>query len=74
MKDVREYIRTDLSDEQEAIIGRYGCGVESQARDREGGVRGKRRVSLPVVVEADGVSGGEFKGAGGGNEVDIVPE
>ena len=53
VKDVREYIRTDLSDEQEAIIGRCGCGVESQARDSEGGVSGARRVILPSMVDAD---------------------
>jgi len=43
-------MRTDLSDEQVAIIGRCGCGVESQARDREGGVRGERRLRLLFIV------------------------
>lgn len=72
MKDVKEYIRTDLSDEQEAIIGRCGCGAESQARDKEGGVQGERRVSLPGVVDADDVGEKECEVVGEGNEVVIV--
>ena len=72
VNEVREYIRTDLSEEHVAMIGRCGCGVESQALDREGGVKGERMVSVLVMVEADEVDGGSWDVASEGKEVAIV--
>jgi hypothetical protein len=43
LKFVSEYTRTVLSELQVATMGRVGCGAESHARSREGGVRSERR-------------------------------
>jgi hypothetical protein len=44
-------MRTALSDEQVATIGRVGWAEVSQAREREGGVRVERRAIVPANGE-----------------------
>lgn len=44
-------MRTALSDEQVATIGRVGWAAVSQAREREGGVRGDRGAIVPANRE-----------------------
>ena len=42
-------MRTVLSSEQVAAMGRVGCGEVSHARASEGGVRSDNGIKLPVV-------------------------
>lgn len=57
-------MRTVLSEEAVARRGRYGWGVDCQAREVEGGVHVARGLRLCVVgvVAAGGDGGGEEKG------------
>ena len=40
-------MRTDLSEEQVATMGREGCGAVSHARARDGGVNVESRAIVP---------------------------
>jgi hypothetical protein len=85
LKFVSEYTRTVLSELQVATMGRVGCGAESHARSREGGVRSERRervggAIVGIFCEAGGirsccrlvVEGEEFEGeAGRVKDVDV---
>jgi hypothetical protein len=58
LKFVSEYTRTVLSELQVATIGSVGCGAESHARSREGGVRSERRESVGWAMVYFGEAGG----------------
>ena len=46
-------MRTDLSEEQVATIGKSGCIAVSHAREREGGTRGERSDKVPRGSETE---------------------
>ena len=55
VKEVRLYIRTVLSAQAVAMMGREGCGHDCQVREVEGGWR----VARGVMVRGGMVGGGE---------------
>ena len=53
---MREYIRTVLSEEHVATIGRFGWGAVSQVLAREGGLKGLKSFNwLPVVLSGEAI-------------------
>ena len=50
VNDVREYMRTDLSEKHTAIMGRSGWADADHARENEGGVMVDRRFSILHII------------------------